>query len=290
MSDLRDKNAYSQTQTKTKKKKPFFRANPVMNRLSKIDEVATDEKTAGYGRIAVKTVYFLLFAVAGLLVYLVLNNMLFANQPAMIDYTYKGFHVVASGMQLGFFAAAGVIAIVTQIVTAFARKAIPVFGAIFAFCEGFIISFIIFTVIHGYEYLGLLALAITIVIVLVMAILYATRIIKVSKKFHMVMFTLFAGMIGISIFSFIGYLIPLTRPFVAQIMGNFWVSLLLTIASIIIATLFLISDFAMIENVVENKMPAKYEWMAAFGLAFTVLWIYVKILDLLIQILGNSRR
>ncbi|MBQ2093197.1 MAG: Bax inhibitor-1/YccA family protein [Ruminococcus sp.] len=49
------------------------------------------------------------------------------------------------------------------------------------------------------------------------------------------------------------------------------------------------SDFAMIEHVVESKMPAKYEWMAAFGLAFTVLWIYIKVLDLLIQILGNRR-
>lgn len=75
-----------------------------------------------------------------------------------------------------------------------------------------------------------------------------------------------------------------------MIMGNFWVSIGLTILSIIIACLFLISDFATIDNVVENKMPAKYEWMAAFGLAFTIIWIYVKILDLLIQIVGNSKK
>lgn len=285
MSDLRDQNA----QAKTKTKKAFFRSNPVMNRLSKVNEVAVDEKTASYGRITAKTVYFLLFAVAGLLVYLVLNATVFANQPILFDYNFKGFHVSASGMQIAFFAAAGILAIVTQIMSAFIRSAIPVVGAIFSFCEGYIISFIIFTVLHGFEYLGLLALAITIVIVMTMAILYSTRVIRVTKKFHMVIFTLFAGMIGISIFSFIGYLIPFSRPFVSQILGNFWVSIVLTVVSIIIATLFLISDFAMIENVVENKMPAKYEWMAAFGLAFTVLWIYVKILDLLLQIVGNSR-
>ena len=46
MSDLR--NNYSTTQTK--QKKPFFRANPVMNRLSKVNDVAgTNEKAAGYG-------------------------------------------------------------------------------------------------------------------------------------------------------------------------------------------------------------------------------------------------
>lgn len=261
-----------------------------MNRLSKVDEVAADnEKAAGYGRIAGKTAYFLLFTVAGLLVYLVMNEFLFKNQPAMLNFSYKGFRVAASGMQIGFFVGASLLAIVTQIVAFFARKAIPVVGAIYSFCQGFVISFIVFSVLIGYEYLGLLALAITIVIVMVMAVLYSTRIIKASKKFHMVMVSLFAGMIGISIFSFIGYLIPFTRPFVASILGNFWISMILTIVSLLIAILFLISDFAMIEHVVENKMPAKYEWMAAFGLAFTVLWIYVKVLDLLIRIVGNSK-
>ena len=61
------------------------------------------------------------------------------------------------------------------------------------------------------------------------------------------------------------------------------------IISIIIASLFLITDFATIDHVVTNKLPAKYEWSAAFGLAFTVLWIYVKILDLLIQIVGHGK-
>lgn len=287
MSDLRTQNSTTQT----KKKKSFFHSNPVMNRLSKIDEIAApDERTAGYGRIALKTAYFLLFTVAGLLIYLVMNDVWFSHQEAMLNFNYRGFTATASGMQLGFFAGAAIIAIITQIIAFFVRKAIPVVGAIYSFSQGFIISFIVFTILpENYRYLGLLALAITIVIVMVMMILYTTRVIKASKKFHMVMFSLFAGMIGISIFSFVGYLIPLTRPFVASILGNFWISLGISVLSLIIATLFLISDFAMIENVVENKMPAKYEWMASFGLAFTVLWIYVKVLEILIRVLGNSR-
>ena len=153
----------------------------------------------------------------------------------------------------------------------------------------YMISFIVFTVIKGYEYLGLLALVITVAIVLTMGILYSAKIIKVTKKFRMVMLSLFVTMISVSIISFLGYLIPFTRPFVASILGNFWISLGLTIISIIIASLFLITDFATIDHVVTNKLPAKYEWSAAFGLAFTVLWIYVKILDLLIQIVGHSK-
>lgn len=268
----------------------YFRSNPVMNRLSGVDETASDSRAASYGGIMAKTAFFLLWTVAGMMIYLVLSNGIFASQPETISFNFKGFLVSTSPMEIGFFIGAGILAIITQLIAAFVRPSIPVAGTIYSVCQGFIISYLIFTVLKGYEYLGLLALAITIVVVLTMAILYVTRVIRATKKFRMVIATLFAAMIGISIFTFIGYLIPLTRPFVSLILGNFWISMGLTLLSIIVATLFLISDFAMIENVVENRLPAKYEWSASFGLAFTILWIYVKVLDLLIQIVGNSKK
>lgn len=276
--------------TNATKRKSFLRSNPVMNRLTRVQETAVDGKAAGYGRITIKTAFFLLMTVAGIMVYLVLNASLFSSQATLLNFNYKGFQVSASGLQLGFFVGATILAIITQIIAAFAQKTIPITGAIYSFCQGFIISFLVFTVLKGFEYLGLLALVITVAIVLVMGILYSTGVIRVSKKFHMVMFTLFATMIAVSIFSFIGYLIPFTRPFVMMVLGNFWISLGLTVLSIIIASLFLISDFTTIDYVVENKLPARYEWSAAFGLAFTVLWIYVKVLQLLIQLIGNSKK
>ncbi|MBU5461721.1 Bax inhibitor-1/YccA family membrane protein [Lachnoclostridium sp. MSJ-17] len=283
-------NSTNNNQTKTKEKQSFFRSNPVLNRLNKVEERAGyNEKAAGYGRITIKTAFFLLMTVAGMMVYLVMNASIFANQPQTLAFTYKGFEVSTSVMQLGFFIGASILAIITQIISAFARPIIPVTGTIYSFCQGFLISFIVFTVIKGYEYLGLLALVITIAIVLTMGILYSAKIIKVTKKFRMIMLTLFITMVSVSILSFLGYLIPFTRPFVASILGNFWISLGLTIISIIIASLFLITDFATIDHVVTNQLPSKYEWSAAFGLAFTVLWIYVKILDLLIQIVGHGK-
>ena len=277
-------------QTQEKPKKGFFRSNPVMNRLNKLEyDTTSDGKAAAYGRITAKTAYFLLTTIVGIMLYLVLNNTLFAAQPQTLQFTYRGFQVSTSMMAILVAAGVGIVAIVAQLVAAFARGTIPVSGTIYCVAQGFLISFTVFTLIKGYEYLGMLALGITIVVVLSMAILYTTGVVKVTKKFRLVVTTLFAAMIGISILTFICYLIPLTRPIVSMIMGNFWISLGMTILSIIIASLFLISDFATIDHVVENHMPAKYEWMAAFGLAFTVLWIYVKILDLLIQIVGRGK-
>ena len=269
----------------------FFRSNPVMNRLNKIEAVPdVDGKTAGYGRITAKTAFFLLVTIGGMMLYLVLNATMFAGLEKTIAVEYRGFHTDLAVTPLIWAGVVAIAAIISQIVAAFAPGTIPVSGTIYSACQGFLIAFVIFSLIPGYEYLGLLALAITVVVVFCMAMLYAKGVIRVTKKFFMVLLTMVAAMVGISLLTFIGSLIPLTRPFVMQIMGNFWVSIALTIFSIVLACVFLISDFATIDYVVENKMSAKYEWMAAFGLAFTILWIYVKILDLLIQIVGKSKK
>ena len=282
MSDLRNNG-------QTTDRRSFFRSNPMMNRLTKVTDRAGDSKAAVYSGIMGKTAFFLLFTVAGLLLYLVLNNTLFADAPQTVSLDIQGFEVSSSPLQLGVVAGVAIFGIIMQLLAFFVPATVPVTGALYSVTQGYFISFMVFTILKGYEYLGLLALVITMAIVLVMAILYTTGVIRATKKFKMVMLTLFGTMIAVGILTFIGSLIPLTRPFVLAVMGNFWVSLGLTLISIIIASLFLISDFAAIEQVVENRLPAKYEWTAAFGLVFTVLWIYVKVLDLLIQIVGNSK-
>ena len=68
--------------TQEKQKKGFFRSNPVMNRLNKLEyDITTDGKAAGYGRITAKTAYFLLTTIVGIMLYLVLNNTLLPRSP-----------------------------------------------------------------------------------------------------------------------------------------------------------------------------------------------------------------
>ena len=276
--------------TQAQPRKTFFHSNPVMNRLNKVEYISTDEKSVAYGRIALKTAWFLLITLCGMLLYLLLSNTVFSTDAQVMNFNYKGFEASVPMTALIAVGGSAVLAIITQLLAAFIPRTIPVTGTLYSLCQGFMISFIIFSLIKGYEYLGLLALGITIVVVLTMALLYTKGIIKVNKKFITIMLTLLFSMIGISLLTGIGYLIPLTRPFVASIIGNFGISIGMTLISIIIACMFLISDFAVIESCVENRMPAKYEWMASFGLAFTILWIYIKVLDLIITIVGNSSK
>lgn len=283
-------NRLSQNQTATAKQQPkgtFLRPNPILRRLDKINEIDADN-SATYGGIAVKTIYFLLFSIAGMILFPILTPYLQTGE--IFEFSVSKFPV---SLYLGEIIALGVsvvLVIVFQLLARFARPTTPVTGALYCVTQGYMIAFLIFKVLKGYEYLGLLALVITIMIILVMSILYTTGVIRVTKKFRMVMITLFTTVIASSLLLLVGSFIPATSGLVAQLRSNYPLTIGVGIVFIIIAALFLICDFNTIDHVVNDKMPKKYEWMASFGLAFTVLWLYLKVLDVIMAIAGNNKK
>ena len=278
----------SQNQNKTQKKKKnsFLASNPVMRRLDSVDEFS-ESNAASYGGIAAKTAFFLLFCVAGILLLFVIEKPLMFGD--IVNFNVYKFPVTLYTGEIIALIASVILGIVFQLLAFFAKATTPVTGALYCVTQGYFISFLVFKVLKGYEYLGALALAITMVIILVMAILYSTGVIRVTKKFKMVMLTLFVTMIGSSLLVLVGSFIPATQGLVAQIRNNLALSIGVGVIFIIIAALFLICDFDTIDHVVNDKLPKKYEWAAAFGLAFTVIWLYLKVLDLILKIAGNSK-
>ena len=269
-----------------KKKSTLLASNPVMRRLDKVDEY-TDDNAATFGGITGKTIFFLLFSVVGIFLQLILGKYLAGGQ--LFNLNIKGFEVSLYMYEIFALLGATLLAIVFQLLAFFARGTTPVTGALYCVTQGYIISFLVFKVLRGFEYLGALALLITMLIVVVMAVLYSTGIIRVTKKFKMVILTLFITVIAVSLFTFIGSLIPFTQPMVAALRQNFVLSIVFGVIFIIIAALFLICDFNTIDHVVNDRLPKKYEWQAAFGLSFTVLWLYLKVLDLIITIAGHNK-
>ena len=276
------------TNAKTKNKNSFLSSNPVLRRLNKVDEYS-QSNSASYGGIAAKTIYFLLFSVVGVFAQLIMSAQLAHGETMQIN--YKGF--IVDFYQIEAFWLVGIViaGFIFELIAIFARATTPVTGALYCVSQGYLISFLIFKILGAYdlEYLGALALLITMLIIAVMAILYSTGVIRVTKKFKMVMMTLLITTVAAGLFTFIGYFIPFTRPLVTAIQQNFGLSVAFSIIFIIIASLFLICDFDTIDSVVRNKLPKKYEWAAAFGLSFTVLWLYLKVLDLIITIAGHNK-
>jgi uncharacterized YccA/Bax inhibitor family protein len=57
--------------------------------------------------------------------------------------------------------------------------------------------------------------------------------------------------------------------------------------AIVVGAFMLMSDFNFVDTGVRNGLPKIYEWTAAYGLVFAVIWIYVEMLRLLSYLRGR---
>ena len=277
------------TQQNSESTKNVFTANPVVRQLNKVKEKAKPGEGATYAGITIKTIFFLLMTVVGVAGYYLAHLYYFSTLEQLNLISEDGLVVSYTANELIFVGIALLVTLVFPFLAVFLRKTIPVTGTVYSVAQGFLLGWTIHRCLQGFEHLALEALVITLIIVTVMAILYATRIVKVTGKFRVVITTLFATMILSSIIGFILYFIPATSGIITAFFGNPLFSIGFSVLGIITATLFLLTDFDTIEKTVENNLPKEYEWSASFGLAFTVIWIYLKVLDLLLTLSKNSK-
>ena len=58
----------------------------------------------------------------------------------------------------------------------------------------------------------------------------------------------------------------------------------------LIACLYLLSDMQRVYEIVNSNGAKQLEWMLAFGIAYTMLWIYIELLRIVFLILSIVRR
>ena len=260
----------------------FFGSNPIIRKLSRIQETDA-ENSCSYAGIVVKLAYFMLMVLAGILL-----NAIMAGKwgGEVITLSEQGFsatynEIIALGI-------AALSLIVAPILAVLIKITIPVTGALFCAATGFTVAWAGSK--FGKEYASTiwLALLVTTVVVVMMGFLYFSGKVKVTKKFRTILIVLFLGSIASSIIVFILSLIPGTRSFVSSIMENGVFNIVTSVLMIVIASLFLLVDFDTIRRSVDDGLPKKYEWYASFGLAFSVIWLFFKILELLGKLKNNK--
>lgn len=266
-----DPNTEENMQKKQKKqKKASFMNNPMICKLSRIEEKASSqEDSATYGGVAIKTLFFLVLTGIGVAAYLL--------NPFNIQSNMVVFFVV-----LG-------ITILAPIICWFAKSLSPILGALYSLGQGFSIA--ASSALYAGEYTNIVyyAVAITFLLIVVMLVLYGTGIIKVGKKFRTVVSTLFFVSFfgGLAVFAS-AFIFP-NNPLVALVYSSDGpLAIIGALIGVIIATLFLAVDFDNIKRMVTEKLPKKYEWLAAFGLIITVIWLYLKVLSLLARSQSSS--
>lgn len=256
-------------------------ANPMVKRVSKIEE--TNENCATYKGIVAKCGFFMLMIAAGVAIELAIHFIFPADPQALLE----GIDV--NMPELYGAIAALILSFVFSIAGSISMKRAAVFGAISCTGYGYTFAFM-GNVIKEYQGIIGLALVLTVSMVAAMQLLFSTGKIKVTNKFVTVLMTLLLASVIGSALVFICSFIPGLNQIIAFIRENMVISIAMSVGGVILASLFLLVDFSQIQQTVENKLPKQYEWVAAFSLTFTIIWLYLEILNLLIKLKNNDSK
>ena len=257
--------------------------NPIIRKLSRIEETDS-EHSCSYAGISTKLLYFMLMVLAGVLLNVIMGGR-WGGEVIQIESITK----VITKNEIIALVIAFLVMVVSPILATFIKITIPVTGALFCASTGFVISWAGSAFGKEYAQTIWLALIVTAIVVMVMGFLYFSGRVQVTKKFKTMLIVLILTSVFVSILGFILSLIPATRGFVQSMMGNAVINIGASVLMVIIASLFLLVDFDTIKHSVDDELPKKYEWYAAFGLAFSVIWLFFKILELLAKLKGNKK-
>lgn len=239
----------------------FGSSNVVFNKL-KNQEFAYEGERASYKGVGYKLLYFAVMTLLGA-----------GLGIGLLAYNQNALAVI--------IAVSGILTFVLSLISMTSNRACKVTGALYCLFEGCLIGVLSFALKAVVEGVVTMALLSTIAVFAVCALLYVFNIVKVTAKFtrFLLMFSL-----GFIFSQLIFWLVSLFTP----ITYSFGMTMLVSLISVFLATLYLFFDMENIKYVVESGCPKEYEWTASFGLAFTLIWLYVEILRLIILLVGRD--
>ena len=177
--------------------------------------------------------------------------------------------------------------IITFLIIVFTKSTSPFLICSYAIFEGILLGGLTYSIENSIDFpgLGILAAALTFVILGSMLAIYRAGIISWNRNLAIAVYSSLVAILIIYLISFIGIFLGYKIPLIH---GNGLVGIGFSLFVIGIGALCLVADFDFIERGVERGAPKQLEWRAAFGLMVTLIWLYIEILFLLAKL--ASRR
>ncbi|HWS59037.1 MAG TPA: Bax inhibitor-1/YccA family protein [Actinotalea sp.] len=185
----------------------------------------------------------------------------------------------------GLWVVGMVIGLVLGLVNAFKREPSPVLITLYAAAQGVFLGGI--SAFYESFYDGVVGQAVlaTVAVFASSLFLFRSGKVRVTPKFQKF---LLIGMVGYLTFSVLNLVLMFVMP-----SGDFgplrsgWLGVAVGLVAVGLAAASLIMDFDSIKRGVEQGVPAKFAWSAAFGLLVTLVWLYLELLRLLAILRGE---
>ena len=232
--------------------------NPYLKNISE-SEKEGGENSSYYG-IAFKTILFFILMLAGTGCYL-----------------YNPYQE----LNLYFLLGASISYILTLIIAWIFKRSIPVIGMIYSLSQGILLGALFENTYSMYEGIIPIALGICLFIFLIILGLYSFGIIKPSQRFKAFTSTVFLILIiGSSVYFFLNQFYGFDLSGILNV-ENGTIALVVSSVVLLFAIFSLIADFDNISIAVKKGLPKRYEWYASFGLFVSIMWIFLKVLQIL---------
>lgn len=253
--------------------------NPIMKRLSKVKE--KDSTAVTYKGVALKCGFFIMTIIAGAALALLLHSLplqsFISDDGILLTYA----EAVTAAIALGIF-------IISPFVAVFAKRTIPVSGALYCAGVGYVYTFL-GNLLTEFRSQIFLALIITVALFIAIMLVHISGKINVNKKFFAVIKVVFATLVVSSLLLTVAYFIPGLNQASVFVLSNPLISIGFSVIGIATASMFLLADLKTVKDVVENKLPKKYEWAGAFGIIFSVIWLFIQVLNLISKVQNSSK-
>ena len=178
---------------------------------------------------------------------------------------------------------------VVAMIVIFSGSMNPMLICVYAALEGLVLGGItwLFEVYLEMPGIGILAALLTFLILGAMIAIYRAGLIAWDRNTQIAVTSAVVAILLIYLVSIIGSCFGCHAPYIHSA-GPIGIGFSLFVVGI--GALCLVADFDFIEKGVERGAPKQLEWRAAFGLMFTLVWLYFEILKLLAKIAIASRR
>ena len=188
--------------------------------------------------------------------------------------------VAAPGI-FGYMIGGAIGGLIFALITCFKPTWAPITAPLYAAAEGLFIGAISAFAESRFPGIVLQAVGLTFGTLFALLGAYRSGLIKATENFKLGVCAATGGIMLIYLATFILGMFGVHIPFIH---GSGLFGIGFSAFVVVIAALNLVLDFDFIENGADHGAPKYMEWVGAFGLMVTLVWLYIEILHLLMKL------
>ena len=192
----------------------------------------------------------------------------------------EGQMVAAPGL-FGYMIGGAIGGLIFALITIFKPTWAPVTAPIYAALEGLFIGALSAFAESKFPGIVLQAVGLTFGTLFALLGAYRSGLIRATENFKLGVCAATGGIMLIYLTTFILGMFGVHIPFIH---GSGLFGIGFSAFVVVIAALNLVLDFDFIENGADHGAPKYMEWVGAFGLMVTLVWLYIEILHLLMKL------